>query len=647
MLRYLTKSRFKMAVECPTKLFYTGKDKVYRNIKSEDSFMQALADGGFQVGKLAQLLWPGGYEVIPKNHEEAEAETQKYLSQPGQVILFEPAIRYKNLFIRIDVLVKRDSSMELIEVKAKSYDSNNPEIIGARGGILKGMLPYIQDVAFQKYVLSKAYPDKVITSFLMMPDKAVQATIDGLNQLFKVRRAEKTIEVEVSPKAYEIVEQAGELLAKVNVDEYVDMIMSTPIKYPGGEELMPSIVDFWAQQYEQDIKITPHLTSSCKGCEFRAFIGDGLKSGYHECLRDITKLTDAQIDAGTIFDISGLRDKDKYLEQGLYTFQRMQPHINLKDDKEGLTLSQRQYMQCAGIPPEGNKGGFYLDTAFLQGQVNSWKYPLHMIDFETSTIALPFFKGMRPYETVAFQFSHHIIREEGSVEHIGEFIQAEPGKFPNFEFVRELKKQLQNDNGTIFRWATHENTVLNAISIQMDKDGVNLPDRDELQGFIRSITKGGNRAMVDLNDLAKAAYFHPMTHGRTSIKKVLPAVLSTSPYLKNKYSKPVYGTSVLPSKHFKDKAWWIEENGEVVDPYESLKSLATEMLGDEALDALAREDIEIAEGGAASMAYGRLQFEDLTKQDRKKIESALLRYCELDTLAMVMIVEAWRDWCFN
>lgn len=63
MSRYLTKSRFKLAVECPTKLFYSGKEKLYRNIKNEDSFLQALADGGFQVGRLAQPFWPNGHEI--------------------------------------------------------------------------------------------------------------------------------------------------------------------------------------------------------------------------------------------------------------------------------------------------------------------------------------------------------------------------------------------------------------------------------------------------------------------------------------------------------------------------------------------------------------------------------------------------------
>ena len=47
--RYLTKSRFKLAMECPTKLFYTGKDE-YINQNIDDSFLLAFAEGGFLVG---------------------------------------------------------------------------------------------------------------------------------------------------------------------------------------------------------------------------------------------------------------------------------------------------------------------------------------------------------------------------------------------------------------------------------------------------------------------------------------------------------------------------------------------------------------------------------------------------------------------
>ena len=52
--RYLTKTRFKLAVQCPTKLFYTGKKTTYRDTMQEDSFLAMLAEGGYQVGELAK-----------------------------------------------------------------------------------------------------------------------------------------------------------------------------------------------------------------------------------------------------------------------------------------------------------------------------------------------------------------------------------------------------------------------------------------------------------------------------------------------------------------------------------------------------------------------------------------------------------------
>jgi len=52
---YLTKSRYRMACECPTKLFYTKKSKeepacIDNGI--DDPFLEALRDGGFQVREM-------------------------------------------------------------------------------------------------------------------------------------------------------------------------------------------------------------------------------------------------------------------------------------------------------------------------------------------------------------------------------------------------------------------------------------------------------------------------------------------------------------------------------------------------------------------------------------------------------------------
>ena len=101
-------------------------------------------------------------------------------------------------------------------------------------------------------------------------------------------------------------------------------------------------------------------------------------------------------------------------------------------------------------------------------------------------------------------------------------------------------------------------------------------DREELLHFLGSLTKGGDRAMVDLCDLAGKAYFHPDTQGSSSIKKVLPAILKGSDLLKTKYSQPIYGSpGGMPSLNFASPegfAWIdVSADGTVSDPYGKLK----------------------------------------------------------------------------
>ncbi|MCB9092166.1 MAG: hypothetical protein H6620_06360 [Halobacteriovoraceae bacterium] len=52
-------------------------------------------------------------------------------------------------------------------------------------------------------------------------------------------------------------------------------------------------------------------------------------------------------------------------------------------------------------------------------------------------------------------------------------------------------------------------------------------------------------------------------------------------------------------------------------------------------------DDDIANGGAALTAYAMMQFTQMSDEEREKVKGALLRYCELDTFAMVMIWEHW------
>ena len=151
--------------------------------------------------------------------------------------------------------------------------------------------------------------------------------------------------------------------------------------------------------------------------------------------------------------------------------------------------------------------------------------------------------------------------------------------------------------------------------------------------------------MYDLCRLSKEAYFHVSTRGSSSIKKVLPAVMATSPYLRQQYSQAIYGAELkIPSKNYQNFTWWQpDESGDPRDPYSLLTKYGEDLLGEAVRPDEDPDDLVVAEGGAATTAYARLQFETLNPDTRAKINEALLRYCELDTLAMVMIVQGWRD----
>ena len=643
-MRYLTKSRFKLAVECPTKLFYTGKPRIYRDTKQEDSFLQMLAEGGYQVGELAKCQFPEGVEVESTDHAGALAQTALLLQQ-DRAVVFEAAIAFGNFFVRVDILVKDGDRYELIEVKAKSYDSTRPDIAGSRVPIKSGMRPYIEDVAFQAWVMRQAYPSAQISTFLMMPDKSVKATQDRLNQLFKIVRDGNKVRVTISADAANFAPQTN-LLAKVPVDEFVEAVYKHGVGTNGFLQPLDQAANDWAKAYADDHKITPLPGAKCSSCEFKASIGDELQSGFHECWSQAYGFIAEDYAQGTVLDLWNFRKKDELISQGRIRLSAVQPgDIDVKDGGETLSVSERQWMQAKGIPPDEDRGGYWLAEAHMRREMASWRFPYHFIDFETSAVAIPFHQGMRPYEQVAFQYSHHVMHEDGRVEHKGQFLLAEPGVFPNFEFARALKAELEGDTGTVFMWSHHENTILNRITVQLD-ESLNPPaDADELKVFLESLIKSGERAMYDLCDLAKAAYFHVGTKGSVSIKKVLPAMLASNAWLRQHYAQPIYGADgLMPSLNYKNFTWLpTDEHGKSVDdPYEILRDLGAEMLGESLPAGQDPDDLVIAEGGAAATAYSRLQFEELHDAQRSQIKQALLRYCELDTLAMVMVVQGWQ-----
>ena len=649
--RYLTKSLFKQGLDCPAKLYYTKKSQ-YADKKLDNDFLTALANGGFQVGELAKCYFPGGHQISDLDYETALINTNQLLRE-DDVIIYEAAVRYGNLFIRVDILVKNGTKLSLYEVKAKSADSIAEKLTNADGLPNSKWKPYICEVAFQKYVVENAFPDFNVSAFLMVADKSVTTSVEGLNQKFMLaddtgRKLVKRIG-DVSAVAL-----GKQILVAIPLNEVIDSILSVEKFEKVSGKSFVDLIHFYAKKYVSDEMIQGDLKAACKNCEFKTTIEEerkGMRSGFKECWKLGAGFSDQDFLKPSVLDVWNSRSKDKFIKERRF-FQSDLVADDFVPKKEnssiefGLKTWERQLLQIKKSTENGQM--FFMDVDGLKYEFETFTYPLHFIDFETSSVAIPFNINRHPYEQIAFQFSHHVVYQDGTIEHKGEWINTEQGKFPNFEFVRMLKAELGNDEGTIFRYAAHENSILNAIYRQLRVS--DEYDQEQLCTWIKTITQSttnsdeswiGQRNMVDLCDLVKKYYYSPQTNGSNSIKAILPAILNQSDFLREKYGKPIYG-DVIKSKNFTRQSWIVlDEGGNVINPYKHLQPIFTGIDADDLDELLSDSDAEVSDGGAAMMAYAQIQFTQMTDFERELITKSLLKYCELDTLAMVMIWEEW------
>lgn len=149
-----------------------------------------------------------------------------------------------------------------------------------------------------------------------------------------------------------------------------------------------------------------------------------------------------------------------------------------------------------------------VDVAKLRAILGSYRFPLHFYDYETFAAPMPPVPGVTPFEAVPFQYSLHIVQEDGTVQH-REFLWTERGSDP----VPVLAAQLTEDvgpTGTMIAWnAGYERTCNTRMA--------------ERYPEFRHAMADFNARTVDLGDIIKQeAWLHPEFYGSWSLKNVLP-----------------------------------------------------------------------------------------------------------------------------
>lgn len=611
--RTLSKSDFKIARDCPTKLYY--KKKGYPNNNEENEYMMYLAEGGYMVGKYAQLLYPEGIEVKTDNGTGyALAETEELLSKHKEITLFEAAIEHEGKIIRIDILKKSGDHFDLIEVKSKSWDSSEED--WERESMEE---EYYEDVAFQYHVLSQKFPNAKITPYLLMPDKYKSSGIEGLAGWFKIIREEPDPESTFRKVDAQFIPGEGSAEHKQLIQDNITVLVNVTNEVLSRQEM---VVDYSKTLIEslkgkELKKINGVLDKGCFKCEFRS--EDKTKSGYHECMG---KRADPDPHIADLYYIGAIgrnQHANDLISEGKTSLYDIQEQALLLANGKWGARGIRQKLQIDQT--KQNKEWF---SANLKGELKTWKYPLYFIDFEASLGAIPFHKDVRPYETIAFQWSCHIVDAPNKQPRHFEWINTSAA-FPNFEFAKSLMELVKkNGEGTLLMWSNYENTTLRKVYGQMQERGHKDPAlKAWLEEVVKMEVNGTPKGsfpgkFVDMNDTTLKHYFHPYMKGRTSIKKTLPAIWNHHPYL--------HGLAWFKKYH-------LVKDGKVQNPYETLGNGISDS---------EKQDV-VKEGTAAMRAYFEMIFgrgrSDATARDA--IRDSLLRYCELDTMAMVII---WNHW---
>lgn len=150
----------------------------------------------------------------------------------------------------------------------------------------------------------------------------------------------------------------------------------------------------------------------------------------------------------------------------------------------------------------------FFDAKGAKAALSPHGLPAYFLDFESIQFAVPIWKGTRPYQQIAFQFSLHRISRTGTLDHV-EFLDLS-GQDPSNGLAKALLANC-GKQGPIYAYnAGFEKSRIKELAERFPRLRLDL-----MALFDR---------VVDLLPIAESHYYHPSQAGSWSIKCVLPAL---------------------------------------------------------------------------------------------------------------------------
>lgn len=242
-------------------------------------------------------------------------------------------------------------------------------------------------------------------------------------------------------------------------------------------EAVKSFQELIREDKEPEVMIGEHCSKPYE-CEFREY-----------CWKEVDEYSVLKIPRMT------WRKKLEYYSSGVKRISDIPPESK-------LTENQREYISRV----VNKKVSIY--TEGIKKKLAELEYPLYFFDFETTQRAIPRWEGIHPYQQIPFQWSCHIMQENGEVSH-QEYLHEEDSD-PRPGLTHALVNTI-GDRGSVIAYnAVFESNELKKLA-------------DDFPEFADKVLSISGR-LWDQLDIFKKYYKDYRFGSSNSIKNVLPVI---------------------------------------------------------------------------------------------------------------------------
>jgi len=480
-MKQLTKTDFILYRECAKNVWVKWHmPEEYKKFPISE-FEESLGVMGNEVEKLARGMFPDGY-LVEKRSEGAQELTKKLMGEHTPII-FQAVFSTDKYLAATDVLKwnKEAKTYDLYEIKMSSTEGESKEVIEDLPAQAGGKEPKVNKKKELQYEYDLAFQTNV-------------AKLCGVNfnnkYLVRLNKKYKRVGDLDFTKLFEITDKTeilNETFLSVALTE-----MNSAYEYLSANE-------------------TPIGKCSCY-----------YKGRSSHCTS--FSISNPDVPAYSVHDLNRIGNSKKLLGE-LLNEEILKiddvPEEMVKPKTPKRLSSSGQEAKNPSRPIKLNQVKVYktkqpiIDIEAIKMELNSLKFPLYFLDYETYPTAIPPFSGYHPYQHIVFQYSLHILKnKDAELEHKECLIlEGDPAE----KIVASLRENI-GDTGSVISWyKSFENSRNKELA------GL-VPEQAE---FLHSVVE----RTYDLMDIVdKQYYVHHGFKGSSSIKKIQPVIAPNFSY---------------------------------------------------------------------------------------------------------------------